>query len=170
MRRNRSATTFRHSSYSPEPRSPRMLSRSAEYALRGAVHLAGAHEGDWIPADAIAAALGAPRNYLSKLLNHLAATGHLDSQRGPRGGFRLARDPAHTPIGDIVAVFDPELINEEGRCLLGRVRCSDRTPCAAHHRWKTVQGPLRTFLRETTLRDLARSEHTTGGNGTAPRP
>ena len=131
-----------------------MLSQSAEYALRSAIHLAQLRDSTWLPADAVADALGAPRNYLSKLLNTLAAQGHLESQRGPKGGFRLARSSSKITVGEIVAVFDPELLNEEGRCLLGRIRCNERTPCAAHDRWRQVQGPLQDFLRKTTLHDL----------------
>ena len=46
--------------------------------------------GEPMRASTIAAATGAAGNYLSKILHSLARAGVLSSERGPRGGFRLA--------------------------------------------------------------------------------
>ncbi len=130
-----------------------MLSQSAEYALRGVLHLARSGA-ELTPSDRVAEALDVPRNYLSKLFNTLATAGVLVSHRGPKGGFALARTPDRVSVGDVVRVFDPELLNDEGRCFLGQMRCDDRQPCAAHARWKEVRRPLHLFLTQTTLEDL----------------
>jgi Rrf2 family protein len=75
----------------------------------------------------------------------------LHSTRGPRGGFRLAAPPERITLAEVVGPFLPA----EGRaCVLGRSRCSDAAPCAAHHRWKLVAERMRTFFGETTVADL----------------
>lgn len=132
-----------------------MLSQTAEYALRAALHLARHHEDAPIRVDDVARALDVPRNYLSKILHELGREGVLESTRGPKGGFRLAEPPEEIALARIVGRFDPEFLGEEGRCVLGRLRCSDRDPCAAHSRWKGVAAAIRGFFRETTLAELA---------------
>lgn len=134
-----------------------MFSQTLEYALRACLELARReNEGPTRVAD-IVLALDVPRNYLSKILHTMAREGLLDSTRGPSGGFELARPADAFPLADIVRLFEPEMLNEESRCVLGRMRCSDRDPCAAHWRWKEVAQKLQTFFRKTTLGELARS-------------
>jgi Rrf2 family iron-sulfur cluster assembly transcriptional regulator len=111
----------------------------------------------------VAEALSVPRNYLSKTLHQLARAGILESSRGPRGGFRLATSPADLTLARVVGPFLPA----EGRaCVLGRARCSDAAPCAAHGRWKLVAERMRTFFGETTVADLISAP---GDRGYRPR-
>ncbi len=133
-----------------------MLSQTAQYAIRAAVHLAGEYRQGPARVDDIAEALGIPKNYLSKILHGLAKAGLLTSRRGPRGGFRLIRPPADIRLEEVVGQFDPLLVGEEPVCLLGRSVCSDRDPCAAHARWGSVREEVRRFFAETSLEDLLR--------------
>lgn len=137
-----------------------MLSLTAEYALRAVLYIADQNGGGPVRVDAMADALGLPRNYLSKTLNQLTKRGILSSQRGPAGGFRLRLDPDTLALATVVEGFDPE----QGRrgCLLGRPRCSDENPCPAHGRWKAVAEEIGTFFRDTTVADLLAG---TSGNG-----
>jgi len=134
-----------------------MLSQTAEYALRACLELARRGDAEPVRVDDIARTLDVPRNYLSKILHELGRAGLLDSTRGPRGGFQLASPPEKITLARIVGHFDPEFLSEEGRCILGRMRCSDRDPCAAHHSWKDVAVKMQAFFRGTTLADLATS-------------
>ncbi len=134
-----------------------MFSQTLEYALRACVELARHPDRGPVRVDDVAERLDVPRNYLSKTLHTLGREGLLTSTRGPRGGFELARPPEEINLSEIALLFQPELLNEEGRCVLGRMRCSDRDPCAAHWRWKEVAAKLQAFFRKTTLADLAAS-------------
>jgi len=129
-----------------------MLSQTAEYALRTVLFLA---DSDRVArAEEIARRLGVPRNYLSKTLHRLAQEGVLRSKRGKGGGFRLAVPPDQLKLLRVVAPFDD--ISGERRCLLGRPQCSDRSPCPAHHQWRTVSERLTVFFRDRTVGDLLR--------------
>lgn len=131
-----------------------MLSRTAEYALRAVLHLAGsAGGGGPVRVDDVAADLEVPRNYLSKILNVLVRGGILTSTRGPGGGFELAVPSERLSLERVICEFDDA--GGEGRCLLGQPVCSDAGACAAHRRWKEVRGGVHTFFRETTVADLA---------------
>lgn len=127
------------------------LPQTAEYALRAVYFIAEAPVGAPVPVGDIASALQVPRNYLSKTLHQLAKAGILQSTRGPLGGFQLSRSPDRFTLGEIVRPFLPA----EGRaCVLGRPRCSDLTPCAAHFRWREAADRMRHFFDHTTVADL----------------
>ncbi|MGD8319022.1 MAG: Rrf2 family transcriptional regulator [Gemmatimonadota bacterium] len=131
-----------------------ILSQTAVYALKAVLYLAETDDGELARVDDIADALDVPRNYLSKILHTLARSGLLASTRGPRGGFRLATDAAKVTLQQVVDPFD-EVVERSG-CLLGRERCSDDNPCAAHARWKAVSLGVKSFFRDTTVEDLSK--------------
>jgi Rrf2 family iron-sulfur cluster assembly transcriptional regulator len=93
---------------------------------------------------------------MSKILHQLARQGVLVSERGPKGGFRLARDPAEIALAAVIEPVEPSLSDQH--CLLGRPSCSDRDPCLAHSGWKALSDELRRFLDETTLAELVRHQ------------
>lgn len=148
-----------------------MISQTAEYALRAVLYLAAEKNGDPVPVETIADRLSMPRNYLSKTLHTLAKRGILTSARGPRGGFELAVPGSELSLFEVIEPFDD--LERRGQCLLGRPECSDRTPCAAHHRWQALAQSVSGFFRETTVEDLVRevsdpAGRPTAGNGSGP--
>ena len=52
----------------------------------------------------IATRQGFPRRYLEQVLQHLVRAGVLRGVRGPRGGYRLARERRRISLGEIVRV------------------------------------------------------------------
>lgn len=134
-----------------------MLSQTSEYALRAILYLHAVDGDGPVRVDDIAEALDVPRNYLSKILHALAREGLLESQRGPHGGFRLAVSAEDLPLAHVVECFEPDLLSADERCLLGRGRCSESDPCAAHDRWKGVAEQIRSFFGSTSVADLGRS-------------
>jgi Rrf2 family iron-sulfur cluster assembly transcriptional regulator len=130
-----------------------ILSQTAVYALKAALYLAERRDDELARVDDIAEALDVPRNYLSKILHTLGRYGVLSSARGPRGGFRLAVDASELTLQRVIEPFD-EVVERSG-CLLGRERCSDENPCAAHARWKALSLAVKEFFRDTTIETLA---------------
>ncbi len=129
------------------------LSQTAEYALRAVLFLARQPEGARVPADAIATALGAPRNYLSKTLGLLAREGLITGVRGPTGGFRLERSPEEVTLAEVVELFE-EPVGTGRVCLEGGRACNGEAPCGAHARWTEVRRAARAPMEETVLADL----------------
>lgn len=83
-----------------------MLSCTAEYALRAIVHLATSPESHCTAA-AIAEQTKVPGGYISKVLQDLAHQGIVLSQRGPNGGFLLARKPTEITLLQVINAVDP---------------------------------------------------------------
>ena len=129
-----------------------LLSQTGKYAVRAAIHLAQNEAEGPRRVAVIAAQLEIPRNYLSKILHQLARAGILESERGPRGGFRLTVPPEALTLAQIVESVDSGLLGQ--RCLLGRPECTDRDPCPAHGQWKRLAREIESFLTDTTLADL----------------
>jgi Rrf2 family protein len=69
--------------------------KTAAYALLAMYHIAREQSGETshrgIRAGEIAQHFKLPRAYAAKILSQLASAGILSSERGPRGGFRLAK-------------------------------------------------------------------------------
>jgi len=128
-----------------------MLNQSADYALRAVLFIARQKEGS-TNADAAARALGVPRNYLGKVLNTLAHAGVLESVRGPRGGFRLARSASAITLDSVIEPF--QRLPERRVCLLGDRPCDSADPCDVHLRWRQIADPVNNFFRTTTVAAL----------------
>ncbi len=130
-----------------------MISRTGIHALMALSNLAGLPEGRYAGAAEIAQEIGAPPNYLGKLLKTLADDGLVESQKGKGGGFRLARGPASISLYEVMEPI--ERVSRWSGCFLGHGQCGGGSPCAVHHRWGQVRDVYLQFLRETTVADLA---------------
>ncbi|MFF4775431.1 RrF2 family transcriptional regulator [Microtetraspora fusca] len=81
------------------------LSARTQYALRAAVELAAAPPGP-VPAERIATAQDIPRRFLDNILLQLRRAGLINSQRGPDGGYWLARPADQISLADIIVVIE----------------------------------------------------------------
>ena len=134
---------------------PRVLSTTAEYALRALIALA--HEPDRATLGRdLAASSGVPANYLSKILLDLKKAGFVQAVRGTGGGYRLGRPPGEVHLMEVVELIDGAGARP-GCFLAGTDACSDEDPCLAHDRWALVRDQFVAFLERTTLDDI--SEH-----------
>lgn len=127
------------------------LSSTAQQAVHAVLCIAQVDGNSPVRVDDIARAMGCPRNYLSKTLHLLTRAGVLRSERGPKGGFRLATSAERLTLARVIAPFEPA---GRRRCLVGRATCGDAHPCPVHHRWKEVAGSVEDFFRKTTIASL----------------
>lgn len=77
------------------------LSLHTDYALRALIYLASMRE-EATTAAAIAGSYRISKHHLVKVLQRLRDLGYVDTVRGRGGGVRLARDPAHIRLGEVV--------------------------------------------------------------------
>lgn len=128
-----------------------MISKTALHTLKAVVALA-ERPGEYHGAAHIATQIGAPQNYLGKLLQGLVQTGIVTSQKGKGGGFCLARKPADITFFDVVEPVD-HVTRWEG-CFMGRASCDAANPCAVHHEWAAIRQAYLTMLKDSTLADV----------------
>jgi len=130
-----------------------VITKTGIHAITALAALAELQRGSYAGASDVASQIGAPRNYLGKLLKTLADEGLLESQKGKGGGFRLAREPTQISLYDVVEPI--ERVSRWSGCFLGQARCSSDAPCAVHQHWGKVRDAYLQFLKETTVADLA---------------
>jgi Rrf2 family transcriptional regulator, iron-sulfur cluster assembly transcription factor len=131
-----------------------MISKTGVHATIALAFLSRLAPGTYAGASQIADEVGAPPNYLGKLLKQLARAGLLESQKGFGGGFRLSK-PAHK-----ITMYDVlEHVDRVARwngCFLGKPKCSEEKPCSLHHRWSKIREDYLSFLKKTTIAEVAR--------------
>ena len=104
---------------------------------------------------------GIPRRYLEQVLQQLVRAGVLTGVRGPRGGYRLARERRRISVGEIVRVVrslegtDP--IEDEAGAELGRR--------VVRPLWVELQDEVMRRLDEVTIEDLCLRAHKAGVAG-----
>jgi len=133
-----------------------MISKTGIHATLALTFMARLQPGEYSGAAQIARVVGAPGNYLGKLLKQLAAEGLVESQKGFGGGFRLARTAKKITLFDIVEPLDK--VSKWQGCFLGRTKCTAESPCAVHHKWSRIRDSYLHFLKTTTIDQLAHTE------------
>jgi len=137
-----------------------MFSTKAEYGVRVMVGLARRAGGEPVPLAEIAANDGLPLAYLEHLVARLRKAGLVDSRRGSRGGYMLARAADEITMAEVVqalegAIAPIECISEAADGSIVCSRESDTTHvCPTKLLWTRVRASIVHTLRETTLADL----------------
>lgn len=130
-----------------------VLSRSVEYAVRAAIFLAGQKPGTLVMAKEIADKTGIPGHFLAKLLQKMARRGLLRSNKGPTGGFALARAAGQVTLIEIMRALDEA--DNILRCPMGEKPCQPALGCAMHESWQIARAPIVNFLENTNLAEIA---------------
>ena len=135
-----------------------MFSTKAEYGIRVLVELA-SRDGDApVPLAEIAEANGLPLAYLEHLVARLRKAGLVESRRGARGGYLLAREADEITMAEVVEALEGSIAPIE--CITadadGALVCSREgaAPCPTKLLWTRVQGSIVRTLNEMTLDDL----------------
>lgn len=89
------------------------LSARVDYALRAAAELAAGGEGP-VTAEQLARAQEIPGKFLENILTQLRRGGLVRSQRGPVGGYWLAKPPSEISLADVIRAVDGPLANVRG--------------------------------------------------------
>lgn len=95
-----------------------------------------------------------PENYLRRLLVELKRGGILLSQKGPSGGYLLARAPSRITVADVVQIVEGDFAPVD--CLIEGANsiCRRDEVCALREMWREVQQGVNQILRRTTLQTL----------------
>jgi Rrf2 family protein len=88
-----------------------------DYGLRAVVELAaaGATSDRPVTAERLATAQDIPPKFLESILLQLRRGGIVSAQRGPEGGYWLARPASEISLGQVMRVIDGPLANIRGR-------------------------------------------------------
>ena len=129
------------------------VSAKVDYAVRAAVELAAAADDIPVKGDHLAEAQSIPLKFLENILIELRQHGIVRSQRGPEGGYWLAKPPAEISVADVIRAVEGPLASVRGE----RPEELEYTGSAAGLKdvWIALRGALRDVLETVTLADLA---------------
>lgn len=135
-----------------------MLSQTSEYALRAMVHLAALEDGGSMNSETIAARTKVPQGYLSKVLRDLVVANLIASQRGPNGGFALARPASQISMLEVVNAVDP--LMRIRKCPLGNPE--HLKLCPLHQRIDAAIAQIEGEFSRTSLAEVLETGRKTG--------
>src|SRR4051794_4856753 len=138
-----------------------MFSTKAEYGVRVMAHLARSDGAEPIPLGSIADAEGLPLAYLEHLVQRLRKAGLVESRRGARGGYSLARPAKSISMAEVVRALEGEIApiecitaDADGGVVCVREGEEGHEPCPTKLLWTRVQGSIVRTLKDMTLDDL----------------
>ena len=82
------------------------LSRKTLLALEAVIDIAFNARPEPVQAKEITSRQGVPQRYLEQVMQQLVRAGILKGVRGPKGGYRLARERRRISVGDVVRIAE----------------------------------------------------------------
>jgi len=122
------------------------------YGLRAVLTIARGWGGPPVSISTISEEQEISSKYLEQVVSPLRKAGLVVSQKGVKGGYVLARDPAEITLWDVISALDAhphlvECVDDPNTC--NRVDC-----CVAHEIWKLLDDRLQDFWRSFTVQQL----------------
>ncbi len=128
-------------------------SKANSYALLALIEVSRNDAKTGVQAHHVAARYNLPTAYAAKVMSQLAKAGVMRSDRGPRGGFTLARPAKEITLLAILEALNGPMVNEE--------ILPDNAPKNlrrnAHALFGKIVTETRKALQKTSLADLASS-------------
>lgn len=132
------------------------ITAKADYAVRAALELAAAPEGQPVKGEQLAKAQDIPLQFLEHILLELKHHGLVRARRGARGGYWLAKPADEVTVADVIRAVEGPLAN-----------IHESAPEDLHYEgaaerlrdvWVAVRHNLRAVLENVTLDELARGQ------------
>jgi len=130
-----------------------------EYSLIISLHLARRAGTQPIAARDISETERLPGDYVEQILLRLRRAGLVESVRGARGGYFLAREPGRISVHDVMAACDHQIF--EINCETHQVddeRCGPGGQCSIRPVWHALRNRVDDLLKGVTLTDLMQEE------------
>jgi len=134
-------------------------SKKMLYAIEAVLDIAYHAGGEPVQSREITRRQGIPKRYLEQTLQQLVRAGLLTGVRGPRGGYRLARERRRISVGEIVRVVRALEAGEDNQ---------DDLPTSAlglqviHPMWNGLQEEIMARLDQITIDELCMNAHRSG--------
>jgi len=93
------------------------------------------------------------QQYLEQLFGSLRKANLVNSVRGPKGGYSLAKEASNISLADILVAVGE---NMNLSCGSGK-SCSDINPCLTHGLWNNLSAEFYDFFASKMLSDLIKT-------------
>jgi Rrf2 family protein len=123
------------------------VTQQLRYALYGVFDLAYHGGARPIPIHEIGARQGIPARYLEQIFQKLRRAGLVESRRGPRGGYQLARPAQEISVADVLLAID-------GAVLRAPKRRGGELPRSPSFLWEQLRSDVHGAFAAHSLADL----------------
>jgi Rrf2 family protein len=132
------------------------VTAKADYALRAVIELAGSRQGAPRKVDEVAQAQGIPVSFLENILTQLRSAGIVRSQRGPEGGYWLAKPATEISLARVIRAVEGPLVGIRGE----RPEEVEYTGSAEalQQVWIALRANLRKVLERVTVEHVAKGK------------
>lgn len=127
------------------------ISEMTSLAIHGIMYVA-MKDDEVVNIKSIAEAIGASEAHLSKAMQRLVKSGLLNSTRGPKGGFTLARPKNEIHLYEVYEIFEGK-VDLSGLCPLDRKQCAFKI-CPFNKVLNMCSEEFRKEFTRTTLADM----------------
>jgi len=129
------------------------VTAKADYAVRAVIELADSAQDSPRKVDEVAQAQGIPVSFLENILTQLRSAGVVRSQRGPEGGYWLARPAAELNLAQVIRAVEGPLVGVRGQ----RPEELEYAGSAESLKqvWIALRANLRKVLEHVTVADVA---------------
>jgi Rrf2 family protein len=134
------------------------LSTKGRYGVRLMLDIALHCEEGPVSLKSISKRQGITEKYLWHLINPLKSAGLIESTRGAKGGYVLAKPLAEISVREIVRSLEGPLTLVD--CVEKPGSCSKAQSCVARELWKDVADKISQTLESVTLKDIVESHKT----------
>jgi FeS assembly SUF system regulator len=131
------------------------ISKIADYGVVLGTRLAALAHDDLRSVRDLARDTGIPQPTISKILKQLVRRGVVDSARGARGGYRLARRAEDVTVAEIIAALEGPIGVTECGSHEGHDDCELSTRCVVRGNWQRINEAITRALAGITLAEMA---------------
>jgi len=122
------------------------------YGLRAILQIAQEYGGGPVPISAISESQEISGKYLEQVVGTLRKSGLINSHKGVRGGYTLARDPGEINLWEIISSLDAHTALVD--CVDDSDACDRSDTCLTRTIWSLLSLKMREFWSGFTLADL----------------
>lgn len=129
------------------------VTAKADYAVRAVIELADSQQDAPRKVDDVAQSQGIPVSFLENILTQLRSSGIVRSQRGPEGGYWLAKPADEVSLAQIIRAVEGPLVGVRGQRpeeieYVGSAEALQQV-------WIALRANLRKVLEHVTVADVA---------------
>lgn len=131
------------------------VTRKADYAIRCVLYLS-RHPERTASVEEISGATLVPKSFLAKILQQLMKAGIVNSARGVKGGFQLAKRPKDINLLEVIESIQG--VSAANICAIDRKKCGLSGTCSVHPVWVEIREMVEKRLKEENFAALLKKK------------
>jgi len=134
------------------------ISTKGRYGLRVLLDIAMHQENGPVILRDIAKRQHISEKYLWQVINPMKSAGFVNSSRGAKGGYMLAKGSSEITLLDVISVLEGPICVVD--CVDEPATCDRSSVCVARTVWSRVEDSIKATMKGITLKQLVENEKT----------